>query len=72
MSVGKSQSNNKSNNFRKLVGSPFSKIKVKNIIESGSFIKDITEINNRIKAPMGYKILKGVGVQLQKSPIFVA
>lgn len=54
------------------MGSPFSKIKVKNIIESGSFIKDLTEINNKIKAPTGYKILKGVGVQSQKSQIFVA
>ena len=55
-----------------MIGSPFSKIKVKNIIESGSFVKDITEVESRVKPPNGYKILKGIGIETEKSLIFAA
>ena len=52
-------SNGKSN-YRQVIGSPFSKIKVKNIVESGSFVKEIKEMESKKKAPPGYKILREI------------
>lgn len=62
-SLEKSKNRGRSENFRRLIGSPFSKIKVKSIVESGSFVKEIGDVESRIKAPVGYKILKGIGIQ---------
>lgn len=59
-------------NYRRLVGSPLSKIKVRNIVESGSFIKELNEVESKVKPPQGYKILKGVGTESINSKIFVA